>query len=413
VGVACGLSLSIAAQEAVPWDIFVVKLGSSTGQENRVPPAQARFAAGVALVEKADFDGAIQQFREALRLNPYVAKWHVALGKALSEKGELRAAIAEYREAVRLQPFFWYAHHQLMKVLCVMGEFEAAEAAYDDQRRLRSDVSFYDCPGYEARIEQYRARVTSNPDDAEARNNLGWAFGNTAIAVEYMEGPAAAIREFREAIRLKPDFTEAHYNLGLALLGKGDLDEATAEFREAIRLKPDFVGAHLQLGETLLDYKEDAGGAFEAYQEALRINPNDAMVQYRLVQVVKSKAAKVEGALRELLMLHADLAEAHEALGEALVSRCELDTAITEFRHALRLKPQLTEARYGLADALDRKGDIDGAVGEWLEAELLDTFQSHMGGIPLSSFPDPKQAWVKMRQSRAELGGRSCKPTKQ
>ena len=49
---------------------------------------------GSTLYQKRDFDGAIAEFREGLRLNPHDAQAHANLGNALRAKGDLDGAIA-------------------------------------------------------------------------------------------------------------------------------------------------------------------------------------------------------------------------------------------------------------------------------------------------------------------------------
>jgi tetratricopeptide (TPR) repeat protein len=53
---------------------------------------------------KGDWDGAIVEEREALRLNPNNELAHYDLGHALGDKGDWDGEIAEEREALRLNP---------------------------------------------------------------------------------------------------------------------------------------------------------------------------------------------------------------------------------------------------------------------------------------------------------------------
>ena len=50
------------------------------------------------------------------------------------------------------------------------------------------------------------------------------------------------------ALRLQPNYPEAINNLGLALIARGDTQEAIEQFRLAIQLKPDFALAYNNLG---------------------------------------------------------------------------------------------------------------------------------------------------------------------
>src|SRR5512145_1692203 len=59
-------------------------------------------------------------------------------------------------------------------------------------------------------IQKLRAAARANPRNAEARNALGLALGQSGQL-------NPAVDEFREAIALKPDYLDAWMNLGVAL----------------------------------------------------------------------------------------------------------------------------------------------------------------------------------------------------
>jgi len=59
---------------------------------------------GAALIFKKDWDGGIQEAREALRLNPNNASAHYCLGIALERKHNPQEALQEYRKAYELNP---------------------------------------------------------------------------------------------------------------------------------------------------------------------------------------------------------------------------------------------------------------------------------------------------------------------
>jgi len=53
---------------------------------------------------KGDWDGAIKEYGEALRINPEYAAAHYGLGVALERKGNREDALKEYRNAFTLDP---------------------------------------------------------------------------------------------------------------------------------------------------------------------------------------------------------------------------------------------------------------------------------------------------------------------
>ena len=89
---------------------------------------------------------------------------------------------------------------------------------------------------YGAAIERQRARVTAEPTNAGARNDLG----NLLVLVGDFAGAEAA---YREAIAIEPKRAATHFNLGLLLQERGDHATAMLQFRKTIDLAPDHAWA--------------------------------------------------------------------------------------------------------------------------------------------------------------------------
>ena len=161
---------------------------------------------GVLLAEEGNLEGAIAEFRTAIRLKPDDARAHNNLGIVLKAKGDLEGAITAYRTAIGLKPDEALAYNNLGNALTAKGDLEGAIAAF-------------------------RTAIRLQPDDADVHYNLGVALYDKGD----LEG---AITAYRTAIRLQPDHAGAHYALGIALKDKGRRVEATREFREYLRLTP-------------------------------------------------------------------------------------------------------------------------------------------------------------------------------
>jgi Tfp pilus assembly protein PilF len=128
----------------------------------------------------------------------------------------------------------------------------------------------------------FRHALAVTEDNDVARHSLGIALVKKGQIDE-------AIRQFQQAIRLKPYHADAHYNLGHALVKKGQMDEALRQFQEAIRLNPDHAEAHNNLGAALY-LKGQIGEAIRQFQEALRLKPDYADARKNLDVVLASKA---------------------------------------------------------------------------------------------------------------------------
>jgi tetratricopeptide (TPR) repeat protein len=182
---------------------------------------------GDALLKKGQTDEAINQYQEAIRLNPEYAGAHYNLGNALLKKDQTDEAISQYQEVIRLKPDDADAHNNLGDALLKKGQTDEA-------------------------IHQYQEAIRLKPDGADAHYNLGNALRKKGQIDE-------AINQYQEVIRLKPDDAEAHNNLGVALAIKGQTEEAIRQFQEAIRLKPDSADAQNNLARALRMKNAPAG----------------------------------------------------------------------------------------------------------------------------------------------------------
>ncbi len=90
-----------------------------------------RFSPGCALTL---LDKAIEEYQEAIRLDPNLAIAHYNLGFALHDKKELDKAIDELKKAIELEPNFGQAHAVLGDLLLMKGQF--AEAKISTQKAL-------------------------------------------------------------------------------------------------------------------------------------------------------------------------------------------------------------------------------------------------------------------------------------
>ncbi len=162
--------------------------------------------------------------------------------------------------------------------------------------------------------------VTVSPENAVARNNLGFALARDR---KYPE----ATDQLTEALRLKPHYPEAHVNLGLVLDEQGRFQEAIRHFSEALRIDPKCAKAHAQWAMALTR-KGLLREAEKHYAEALKINPEDA--------------------------------EVHNNLGVTLYVRGQFQEAMYHYSEALRFRPEYADAKRNLISLQHFMGQTPG-----------------------------------------------------
>lgn len=121
--------------------LCVTAMGCATGSHREsVNDAISHVKQGRALQEKGDFDGAIAEYRTALRLDPNQVVAHMNLGAGLATKGDWDGAIGEYRKALRLDPKNAAVHYDLGAALRSRGKKSDAKQEFVEVLRLLPDT---------------------------------------------------------------------------------------------------------------------------------------------------------------------------------------------------------------------------------------------------------------------------------
>ena len=219
----------------------------------------AHYKLAVALNEKADVDGAYQEFQEVLNLDPDNPYALYGMGIILMNKGRLDEAARRFQGTLKKMPDFAKAHNELGVVLGRQGKLDEA-------------------------ITQYQETLKLDPDWLEVHNSLGVAYARTGRLDE-------AIHEFQAALKLDPENIGALYNLGLAFNSQGKLDDAIALFQKVLQLKPDYADAHNNLG-LAFSRQGRLDDAIDQFQAALAINPNHVRARQNLDAALKVKVGQ-------------------------------------------------------------------------------------------------------------------------
>lgn len=255
----------------------------SDAAAKRPENARAHNNLGKALSEMGRDAEAVDRYREAVRLMPWVAETHDNLGNVLTRLGRPEEALPEYYEALRLKPDFAKGHVNLGTALGLLGRRE--EALKHFQEALRINPAFgeahYNLGVYYAdggALDQaelhYREALRLKPSHANAHNNLASVLAKKGKAEE-------SARQYAEAIRHDPGYAEAHSNYATVLADLGQWEEAEQHCREALRLKPDFAEAQNNWG-MILGKQGRMKEAITHFEEALRLKPDYAAARQNM-----------------------------------------------------------------------------------------------------------------------------------
>jgi tetratricopeptide (TPR) repeat protein len=150
-----------------------------------IPPAEAAAAndRGEQLRKKKDYDGAIKEFTEAIRIDPGFSWPYNNRGLAYAANGNFDDALKDYAEALRLDPNYTYPYNNRALVWAAKGEFDNAVKDYSEAIRLNPKYTFpYFNRGiirerkgeYQQAIEDYAEAIQLDSKFAPALNSLAW-----------------------------------------------------------------------------------------------------------------------------------------------------------------------------------------------------------------------------------------------
>jgi tetratricopeptide (TPR) repeat protein len=309
-------------------------------------------------------DLAYRNCQVALSLNPGLADGHLALAEVFQQTGNNQGALNEIDRALSLDPSNRFALVWQAQIYTRLNRWEDAEKTF--HRALKEHPNYwlaYNELGfglhgqarYREAVQAFRAASLAAPKNALTLANLG---------AEYLQvgESAEALRSSQQSLALEPDSDLAAANISLAYRYQGKYEKALPFARKAVELNPALDANWLELAECQSSFPNHQSEAKAAYARAakeaeshLLTNPADAP-EWMLLALYKVKVGSPQNA--PLLI------ERAESLGAR-----DMDSQIYKAR-ILELLGKREEALTTLA-ACFRKGASDVQVVEFPDLQPL------------------------------------------
>ena len=232
---------------------------------------------GSVWMEKRDYDNAIADFTEAIRIDPDYASAYSKRAIAWHAKQKFDNAITDYTEAIRKAPTNAYVYRNRGDAWSALKDFDRALSDCNEAIRLNPTfATAYDSRGairaerreFDDAIADFHEAIRLDPNHASAFNNRGSVWSQK-------KDFDRAFADFGEAIRINPKFAPAYHNRGHAWSDKKDYDRAIADYSKAIEIDPNYASAYVSRGYAW-SAKGDYEKAIADYNATVNIDPKDA-----------------------------------------------------------------------------------------------------------------------------------------
>jgi tetratricopeptide (TPR) repeat protein len=224
--------------------------------------AVAYYDRGNAYKNRQQYDRALADYSDALKLDPKYAHAYLNRGISFAGKGDSRSALADLTHAIQLDPGQKFAYFNRGLVYRAEGDYRAAIADYD--AAIKRDADFadaYESRGFAYRLQGDIDRAIADYSEAIKRDStLVAAYNDRGSAYRLKGDFDRAIADYAQAIQRDPKSAAAYYRRGYVYYLTGALPKALADLTEANALSPadsylalllDVVGRRSQLPSRL------------------------------------------------------------------------------------------------------------------------------------------------------------------
>ena len=294
-----------------------------------------------------DYEAATKTIKKALEIEPNNIQNRILFGNILYEQGNYNKAISEYEEVLKIKPEA-AAYHNLALALFKTGkesqsiEYLIKAGAADNTGSVahlaysKLGVLYIERKDYAAAEKYLRMAESINSQDPVVRYNLG-------IAYLKMKQPEKAVVEFQKALELGKNDENLLENLGETYFSLNDYDKSIEVYNRLLNTNTRNIRILSKLAE-IYHEKGDPDKAFELYKKITIIEPG-------------SENARV----------------AYVNMGNILDDLGRPDEAIETYNKALVINSDDDSALYNIGIAYKNSGKPELAVQSWLKAAELNT----------------------------------------
>ena len=190
---------------------------------------------GNAYTDKGEYELAIQDYDESIKLNPNYAKPFNNRGVAYQKKGDYDRAIKDFDAAINIDPKYGDAFANRAEIYQKKGDYPGALKDFDEAIQFQPTlgVVWNERCWTHAIIGDLQAALTDCNEAIRLVPNLAAAFDSRGFTYLKLGQWELAITDFNSALRLDPNLPSSLFGRGFAKLRRGDLAGGNADITAA------------------------------------------------------------------------------------------------------------------------------------------------------------------------------------
>jgi len=294
---------------------------------------------GIICSTERDYDGALDAFQHALKLNPNSPKTHTNLGNLYASASKLDLAEKEFRRALALAPSDPEANYNLGLLLMSEGKPSVAIPLLQRVRPARIEAQMNLVRAYLRAHRTAEGLRLATQLSATGSSEVQRQFTLGLLLAEEKQYRAAEL-ELEKADALKPETFEILYSLGQSSLRDHEYAKADLVLNRALKINPDSIDTLYLLSEVRAEQARPLD-ALELLVRAHKLAPENADVIFLMARVSMTQnyfedaIPLLESGIK-IAPEHPDL---HAALGESYFMAGKTEEAIAEFQKLIDLDP--------------------------------------------------------------------------
>lgn len=334
--------------------VFVVILGSCS-KNIKYPGVKDEFTIrGLNYYYDMDWDSALTQFNEAIKINTGIAEAHAGLGKVYYAYAEYNRSIEEFMQAAKYKPKYMYFVRGIQDILS--GNYDAAISEFSNAIKDKFETisaydfraSLYNTKGeYDKAIADYNFILKASSDFLFAYIGRGNSY---VMKMDFYTGLA----DIDEAIKRNPNSFFSRVMRGMSYYSQSELEKgfgnqdrandylkiALDDFDYILSIDPIYI-AHYWLIGTVYNCNENYDEAVKYFSEAIKMDPNFSTA-YNSRGDSYNKSKQYDLALDDqntAISLNPNFTEAYSSRADVYFEKGNIDQAIEDYKHALQINP--------------------------------------------------------------------------